>query len=396
MKEVKKLKIAYVIPRFHPFKGGAELNMLEMASRSAKLGHDVTVLTTNVKFRNETPLKFEEYEGVKIIRHWALNDWLYLGFYPELFTHLLKNEYDVIHTSGIGFLWREFCLICSKFKKNKTAKFITTPHGPFMALGDTSGFRGFSRKFYTFILKQFINKLYDYVIAVNPKQHTWMESDYNIDPSKIVIIPNGIDKNYIEKSLYEEKYDESVVLSFTGRLERYKGPHQVIKALGKIKRSKGDFPNFEFWIMGRPSTSGYKEYINELVVKEGLEKEVRFIYSPSDEERDEALYKHSEIFILASKWEATGIVLIEAMAKGNAVVTTHQNEVADLIIEQGVNGYIFENENIEELAKYLKNLLLDQNLRKEMAKLNLAKSKDLTWDSVYEFYEKLLTDISNG
>ena len=390
----KKLKIAYIAPRFHPFKGGAEENMFAMASRSAKLGHDVTVLTTNIKFRNEKLPNKETYEGMKIIRHWTPSEALYLGFYPQLFTHLLKNEYDVIHATGIGFLWREFCLLISKKFKNKGTYYINTPHGPFMALGDTGGVRGISKKMYDKVLKMFLNKLYDLFIEVNPKQSNWIAKDYGIEKSKIILIPNGIDSNYIEKEPYQQKFeDDKLILSFIGRLERYKGPHQVVKAMGKLKRTRKNLHKIEFWILGRPSASGYKEYISKLVEKEELGDSVRFIFSPSDEERDDVLYKHSHVLLLPSKWEVTGIVLIEAMAKGNAIVTTNQNEAADLLITNEVNGYIYENEDINQLSKIIEQLASNRPLIQNMSELNIERARDLTWDKVYETYKQILEKV---
>src|SRR5689334_14521066 len=133
------MKIAYITPRFHPFKGGAEQNLLALASRVAKLGFDSTVLTTNAKFNNEKLQKEEFYKGLSIIRHCAPTESLYAGFYPQLLPHLLMYKYDIIHSSGIGFFWREFCLILKKLTTGRQTRFIVTPHGPFLAATSSTG-----------------------------------------------------------------------------------------------------------------------------------------------------------------------------------------------------------------------------------------------------------------
>ncbi|BCX13628.1 MAG: N-acetylglucosaminyl-phosphatidylinositol biosynthetic protein Spt14 [Candidatus Dojkabacteria bacterium] len=381
---MEKLKIAYIIPRFHPFKGGAEQNTEALALRACKDGHSVTVLTTNERFRNEKLPKIENYKGIKIIRMNAfIKAPLYAGFYPELFWHLRKNNYDIIHCSGIGFLWREICL---RLNKKKNTLYVCTPHGPFMALNDTQGIRGLAKKYYTKKLRKFLNNLYDIFVQVNPKQEKWMSEEYNISKEKIVLIPNGIDKEYIAPKIYSEKFKRKPVITYIGRLANYKGVHFVLEALYKIKKSKVKVPPFEFWVMGR-SQGDYTSYLQNLIKKFSLEDEVKLIFSPTDEKRDEILFKHSHIHILPSKWEATGIVLLEAMAKGNALISTKQNEMHDLIIQEGVNGFTYNYDDVNKLKKILIELLNNPKLCIEMSEKNLEKVKNFTWEASYELYK---------
>lgn len=389
---MEKIKIAYVIQRFHPFRGGAEQNTYALAYRMAKQEHDVTVVTTNVKFRNERLPKTETYNGIKIVRNWALNEQLYAGFYPGLLPYLLKNQFDVIHSSGIGFLWREFCLVIKKIFSRKT-KFIVTPHGPFMAVNNSEGFRKFAKNTYTFILRLFIPWLYDVVIAVNPKQVEWMTKEYGINPNKIFILPNGIDVDYIEETLFEHPKDDKVVITYMNRHEWYKGIHNVIEAIKTIKENNLTNKRFEFLIMGR--AGNFTPKLTEMVDNYNLNEYVKFIFSPSDEERDRIFYEESEINILPSNWEATGITLIEAMAKGNVLVTTYQNEAAEIIIKQGENGYIYNYTDIDKLTEILVTLINDYDLRQTIRKNNITAAKDFTWEAIFPEYLSLIESLAN-
>lgn len=389
---MQKIKIGYVIQRFHPFKGGAEQNTYALAVRMAKQDHDVSVITTSVKFRNERLARKEILNGMKIIRHWALNEQLYLGFYPDLLPYLLKNKFDVIHSSGIGFIWREFCLIVKKIVSPKT-KFIVTPHGPFMAVDNTDGFRGFAKKFYTQILRLFIPWLYDVVIAVNPKQIDWMTKEYGINPNKIFILPNGIDSDYVEESLIEHDEEDRVVITYLNRHEWYKGIHNVIEAIKNIQDHNLTDKKYEFWIMGR--AGNYTPRLTELVETYKLQDQVKFVFSPSDEERDRIFYEESQINILPSNWEATGITLIEAMAKGNVLITTFQNEAAEIIIKQGENGYIFNYTDVGKLTDILVELINNYALRQKMRNNNILSAKDFTWEAIFPEYLSLVESLSN-
>lgn len=384
------MKIAYITPRFHPFKGGGEQNLLALSTRVAKLGFDSTILTTNAKFNKEKLPKEEFFKGLRIVRHWAPTEALYAGFYPQLLPHLLMNKYDIIHSSGIGFFWREFCLILKKLTSKQT-RFIVTPHGPFMAVYDRGGIRGFIRKTGNKLLRLYINWLYDEFIAVNPNQHVWMEQVYKINPTKIVNIPNGIDQEYIAAKLSEHKEDEKVVITYMNRMEEYKGIQQVLKAIDLMLKNDKSPKNFIFYIMGRPG--GYTKTLEAMVRDMQLESHTKFIFSPEDKERDDIFYKESQINILPSQWEATGITLLEAMAKGNIIITTEQNEAANILIKEGENGFVYDYNDIEKLAEGLTWLIKTPELRERMRQESLELSQKFTWESVVKIYVDLLNQI---
>ncbi len=391
---MKVNKVAYILPRFHPFKGGAEVHFLSLASQMVSKGYDVTVITTDVKFRNEVLPKNEVFMGIKIIRLHSWNEQLYLGFYPSLLTYLFKNHFDIIHSSGIGFLWREFCLILLKIFKGKT-KFIVTPHGPFMALNDKEGIRGFSKKVYTYMLNLFLNWLYNIVIQVNPAQTEWLEKDYGINPEKIRLVPNGIEEKYLEKGVVSHNKSDKVVITSIGRMEWYKGHQDILKALGLIVHNKAklkELPTFELKILGR--AGNYTEKLKVLISELNLEDYVDLIYSPTDDERDEILRDKSQINILASKWEAAGIVLLEAMAKGNAVITTKTNEGAPMFIKDKRNGYIYDFGDYEHLSTILIELLSNKELRDEMREKNLEVVKSFTWEGIFPKYLGIIKELS--
>lgn len=381
------MKILYIVPRFYPFKAGAETNIEAMAERLVKEGNDITVFTTNVKFRNDKLPWNEEYKGIKIRRFWAINEALYAGFYPRLLPAILNNQFDIIHVSGFGFMWVEFCLIIKKIVSRKT-KFINTPHGPFMAFAD-SGIRKYIKTSYTQILKVILPFIYDRVISVVPSQKEWMTKEYRIKEDAIVMIPNGIDEKYIEKILPKFDPNEKIVITYLNRMEWYKGIHDVLYAMSKLKKS--ELEKIEFWIMGREG--GYTKKLQEIIKDKNLESFTKFIFAPTDEERDQA-YLKSQIHILPSKWEATGIVLIEAMAKGNVIITTNQNQGKDILINEK-SGYSYDFGDVDKLTSILSELINDSKKREEMINNNHEFVKKFTWESVFPNYSKMVNDLIN-
>jgi glycosyltransferase involved in cell wall biosynthesis len=391
-----QIKLVYITPRFHPFKGGAEQNTYQLATRSAAAGYDVTVLTTDMAPDNNPLPKEEIHRGVKIVRLHRWNQQLNLGFYPALFWKLLKTNATVIHVgNGPGYMWQEICLIFKRIFSRKT-KFIITPHGPFLAARGRSSLKNHMRNFARFLMETYCKiiwpLLFDTVIQVNPKQAEWLRRDYNISARKLKLLPNGIDDRLIVPSKdSSDLAGQPVVITYVGRLMLYKGVQQVIKALAEVREQINDKGKlFKFIAMGKAVDLEKLENIRQHYK---LEDVVEFIEDPTDNQRDTILYSRSQIHILPSQWEATGIVLLEAMAKGNAIITTTGNEAAELLIDEGENGYIYEYDSIEKLSTVLRVLIQDANLRQRMIDLNLKKVKDFTWESIYPTYESILVSL---
>lgn len=389
----KKLSIVYITPLFHPFKGGAEGNLYAMASRMAKEGHDVTVLTARFKYRNQSLLSEEIIDGIKIKRLWSIIQRpYYLCFTPSLLWTLLRMKVDMIHVSGFGFIWYEFCLLLKRLFARKTI-FINTPHGPFMAATATEGgIRGFSKKIYTKFLSLFIPRLYNGVIAVLDKQKEWMVKDYHIKEEKIYVIPNGINYDYIEREIPVFSPEDKVIITYLNRMEWYKGVQDVLAAIINLKRAR-TVPEFEFWIMGRPGP--YTETLKKIIADNELEPYTRMIFSPSDEERDRIFLEDSQINILPSKWEATGIALIEAMAKGNVIITTNQNEAVNLLIKPET-GFSYNFGDIDALTEILKTILKDFALRQKMIAYNLEYARLFTWEAYFPKYLEMVEELGKG
>ena len=100
------------------------------------------------------------------------------------------------------------------------------------------------------------------------------------------------------------------------------------------------------------------------------------------------------IFVLPSLFETFGIVLIEAMASGKPVIASDIPGPQD-IIRNGYNGFLFEKANEKELGKYLKLLIEDHSLRKQIGK-NAQKTveEQYTFEKVAEEYLSVFNTIS--
>ena len=387
----KKLKIGYVIKYFHPIKGGAENNILNIASMARKDGHDVHVFTSDRKGKEKLSKLEDVYKSIKIHRSRTWFDFsLYLGFYPGLLFKLLKADLDIVHVSGFGFIWNDFVLILKKIFSRKT-KFINTPHGPFMALSDYNFILKAIRSTYTLVQKIFLNWLYDKVIQVNTFQWQWIV-EYGISKDKVVFVPNGISKDLLDLKIngsqiesFRKKYnlEDSKIISYLGRISKYKGVQHIIEVLPKlVEKNK----KIKLLVMGRDE--GYVSDLEALAERKELNKKVCFITDISEEEKFVGL-EASEIFVFPSEWEAFGIVLAEAMTRSNAVVST-KTEGGNFLVTDNVNGYLYDFGDTEKLLSILSNMISNPEKVEEMQKLNKEMIQSYTWEEIYEKYYKIL------
>lgn len=395
----RQLSLAYIIARFHPFKGGAEQYTLELAKRAAATGHQVSVLTTDVGPDGTRLPKYESLLGMQIIRSRAWNRQLNLGFYPDLLWQLLTHKFQVIHISnGPGFIWRDICLMIKKLVSMET-KLIISPHGGFLVTPDThTGIKqrvaGIAKLLMTPYFKLMWAPLFSAAIQVNPAQEKWIRGEYGFRKQPVYLIPNGISAEMIidKKPSVDPIYP--LTITYVGRMEKYKGIHTVIQALSKLREQDLIGPaskNVKFAIISHIGPF-YRELL-KLIADLDMNEYVEIIPNADDAQRDKILTEVSQIHILPSQKEATGIVLLEAMAKGNAIITTYQNEAAPLLIEPGKNGYIFNFDDAPALTEILKELINNSSLRRDMINYNLEYIKQFTWEQTFPKYLQMLDSL---
>lgn len=202
--------------------------------------------------------------------------------------------------------------------------------------------------------------------------------------SKIVVIPNGIDYDDNNRILTEIKLHHPNVL-FVGLLQDVKGIDILIRAVPLIMRS---IPNIYVYIAGSgPCENDLKILAGEL----GVEDNVKFLgFVPKAKKY--SYFKSADICIVPSRYESFGIVLLEAMSCGKAVVASRIGGIPE-VVEDGRTGILFEPGNVNELANNIVGILKDNDLRQRMGKLGQEKAKKFGWDAIAEETKKFYHDI---
>lgn len=217
---------------------------------------------------------------------------------------------------------------------------------------------------YDKLFKRILPK-FDKIIAVSEGVEQAFNKIYHLE-NKTSIIPNLVNTDKIIK---KSKEKSDVILSKSdinfvsvGRLHIQKGYDILIEVVHDLNKSNFLPKNFKLRIYG----DGPEKFtLNSLIRKYHLEDKIYLLGKVMNPYK---YVKNSDLFILPSRYEPFGLVIIESMTLGVPVLAT-ENHATSKIIQNRKNGYITENsyqgiyeglkyllENFQELKKYKKNL----------------------------------------
>jgi len=243
----------------------------------------------------------------------------------------------------------------------------------------------FRLKGYLSVLKY---KKVDYIISIsNAIKKILVKS--GINSQKISVINSSIDFKKIkieDKKLAKEKiseiykiYKKNIFIGSLIALVPHKDPLNLIRAAKYVVEK---YRNVEFLICGEGEL---KEKCKDEIKRLNLGNNFHLLgYCSNNIEILNAL----DIFVLPSKEEGLGSVLIEAMALGLPIVATDAGGIPE-IIKNRINGIIVPKENPSELGKALIELIENKDLRENLSQ----KAKDISKYYSSEIMAKKTIDI---
>jgi glycosyltransferase involved in cell wall biosynthesis len=198
----------------------------------------------------------------------------------------------------------------------------------------------------------------------------------NFMPSAAIdVIPNGVDAERFTPSETAPE-SQSLRLLTVGRLSVTKRVDILIDAVDILKR-QGCKISFKI-VGGGQMLQKLKQIVTEKNLDNIIEITGRF-----DAQDMPNVYRRNDIFISASKLEGMSNAMLEAMASGLPIITTRCEGVEELITE---NGLVIENANAGEIAKAVKKLIDDRQLRNQMSIAARKQAEKFTWTRIAEQY----------
>ncbi|OHF36954.1 D-inositol-3-phosphate glycosyltransferase [Corynebacterium sp. HMSC074A01] len=230
---------------------------------------------------------------------------------------------------------------------------------------------------------------------------------YDVDPCKIRVVTPGADTELFtpgtnrNTELARRQLGiplHAKVVAFVGRLQDFKGPQVLIRALGELHRTHPELP-LRAVICGGASGSGasVERYV-QLAREEGVAHLVRFL-GPRPPEELVAVYQAADVVAVPSYNESFGLVAVEAQATGTPVVAARVGGLP-LAVADGSTGRLVDGHEPGAWAEALGALLSDDALRISMGEAAVAHAATFSWQesakTLVGVYKETIADFAPG
>jgi glycogen(starch) synthase len=204
------------------------------------------------------------------------------------------------------------------------------------------------------------------------------------------VIPNGVDT---DRFAPPERESAAPRLLFCGRLEHWKGADVLCAALPSLCAA---FPSLQVHFIGADTQGRDGAWASERLrqlVPSRYQAQLQFL-GKMPHEQLVAQYQQATVVVVPSRWESFGLVAVEAMACGRAVVVSAAGGLAE-VIEDGISGLQCPVNDSQALAAAVARLLSDSALRARLGAAARLRVEQLyaiehVCDQLERFYELLI------
>ena len=389
------MKICIVCPRL--CHGGAERVAVSLANGFVARGHEVLffadlfeeqtfVLDESIQLLNlvpQTKNKFKKWGGaVRLLRKGLKKD------KPDVIIGIMSLCSIVAYLSSLGCGVPVIATDHDSYEK---------PYPVKMSLFE---------RFYKFYFCRLFNK-----VTVLTKADVFC---LNKRGKNAIVMSNPLAIDPLE-TIHDRK---NIVLA-AGRVDNwyYKGFDVLIRAWGRVngqlKIDNGKLSsNGEPWklvIAGVWRNPETRTYLDSIAKECGVLDKIEYTGFVSDMQK---LYAESSIFVLSSRYEGFGLVLIEAMSQGCACIACdykgRQREImipegqgskfnvqsSNNKVEQCETGILCEPDDVEALAEAMKKMIMDDEYRESVRAKAIERSKYYSIENTMDRWEALLKQVT--
>jgi glycosyltransferase involved in cell wall biosynthesis len=178
-------------------------------------------------------------------------------------------------------------------------------------------------------------------------------------------------------------------LLYAGNIRPHKNVPRLVEAFAVVRDQLSDHPLYKdlrLIIIG--DTISQYPSVRQAVIKSRAEAVVRFLgFVPFDTLR--CFYESAAAFVFVSRYEGFGLPPLEAMACGTPVVTSNVSSLPEVVGDSAVQ---VNPENVFEIARGIKEVLLDEELRATLIRCGREQARRFSWErtarEVLEIYRE--------
>jgi glycosyltransferase involved in cell wall biosynthesis len=204
---------------------------------------------------------------------------------------------------------------------------------------------------------------------------------FDVDESKILVIPNGLDPTMASELGPEEieRVRRRFQLTgrnalFVGNIKPHKNVERLIAAFARL-REDGRFSDLTLIVVG-DEISKYPS-LRRAVERHRIRSHVRF-FGFVPEMTLVALYRAADLFVFPSLYEGFGFPPLEAMANGTPVITSKISSLPEVVGDAAIT---VDPYNVDEIADAMKTVLTDAALRDRLIASGRQRARLFSWET---------------
>jgi len=202
---------------------------------------------------------------------------------------------------------------------------------------------------------------------------------------EIGIIYNGVEIDHFKPDEKTEDNEKFIITVGASRITHRKGFDYLIEAIASLAPK---YPHIYAKLMGEGNA---REGLEKLVEKLGIEKNVEFL-GRIPREKTVPYYQEASLFILPSLNEGMSNAMLEALSCGLPLVSTNTGG-ADELIKEGINGYIVNFKDSNDIADKLEKLINNSELTRQMGVESRKIAETMSWGKVARQYLDLYEQV---
>ena len=369
MKNLKILLFNWRCPK-HPQAGGAEKATYEIARRWVRWGHQVHLVSGGFHGGQ----KHDNIDGIRVTRVGGM-----YSVYPAVVFHYmttLRGKYDVVidEINTIPFL---------------TPLYVREPHAAFIhQLAANVLFDELppaQAKVVNF-LEPHVLRLYGNTPIFTSQSTKEDLMKLGFAEGNLSVINYGVDHDIYRLGKVKSPFPH---VFYLGRLKRFKGVHLLIEAIAQVVK---EIPDVRLSIVGNGDPD-YQNELKELSAKLNLTKNIDFCeFGLGDSIMQKVqIMQEAWVLVFPSSREGFGLVVIEANACGTPTIATNVPGLRETVRDNDTG--IIVNRNVDELAKSIKLMIQDNELREKLSKRAFVWSMQFDWDNTARKMLNVLEEI---
>ena len=373
-------KITFLL--LHLNYGGLEKQTVTLVNELAKTKeYKIQIISVYDMLKGKSFYSLDKNVDVKFLADFGPN---HKAFYYALkhfrLIKLLKESFVMIKCG----IYKSFVL--KKYIKKLDTDIIISSRIEFSKLIKRRDTLNISQEHSYINSKKYINKVKKYfknidkIVVMTKKAkedyEKWLK--YSNSKAKVYDIPNMLEESKVDNFA---KFNNKTLIS-VGRLEKEK---DFLTLLDVFKIINEKYSDVKLKIVGEGLQ---RREIEEKIEKLNLNNKVILTGRISSQEVQEQM-SASSVFVLTSLCESFSLVLCEAMEIGLPCVSFNIDVGPKEIIQNGINGYLIDNRDVNDMASCIENLLIDENKWNNISNNSIESVKKYYSKNVVNEWQKL-------